>query len=118
MTKFANGDRIVVVDTNHSEYEDAYLGATGKIVYVDPEYMYPYTIVFDNDYLNRLGETLWSDDEMELLVRDTKVVMDSMKDSIKSGIEELLKQDYRKANIEIDLLHFIKGCLKEEEDYD
>jgi len=116
--KYSIGDKIEICDADYSEHPEDYLGASGTVIGIDPEYMFPYEIDFDFKHLNGLGEILWAESEIRLIKRDPKVIMESIKVSIKDGIEELLKQDYRKANIEIDLLHFIKGCLKEEEDYD
>lgn len=43
-----------------------------------------------------------------------KEIIDKMKDSLKDGIEKLLEQDIRKANIEIELVHYIKNLLKKD----
>jgi len=68
--KFQVGDKVVVVKVNSpdslndAEVKD-YIGEEGVIKAINP-YYYPYEIVFDNEDVERLGNGLWAENEIDL----------------------------------------------------
>jgi len=69
MMRFQKGDKIKIVKvldptTLSGDSVDKYIGETGVIKAIDPEYQYPYEVTFDTlDSVN----TLWGEEEIELV---------------------------------------------------
>jgi hypothetical protein len=60
--KFNIDDRVMVVKNG-----DPLLGQVGKIIDIDPDWVYPYEIQFDDESLNGLDcETLFAEEDIEL----------------------------------------------------
>lgn len=68
--KFKKGDRVRIVGS-HLDSK----GATGRIIDVDPDWDYPYEVMYDDKELNEarekgLVEELFCDDDLELYVEE------------------------------------------------
>lgn len=76
--KFQIGDKVVVTQVNSpdslndAEVKD-YVGEEGVIKAINPTYYYPYEIVFNNEEIERMGNGLWAENEIDFASNHVKV---------------------------------------------
>ncbi|UUV46033.1 hypothetical protein [Bacillus phage vB_BanS-Thrax1] len=87
--EFKKGDKVKIIMVRDpyslgGESVDNYIGATGVIKDVDPEYQYPYEIKFDE---LDTPHTLWGEDEIGLISED---LPEEAKEVVKSNPNQFL----------------------------
>lgn len=63
---FNIGDKIVVAQIDENDLEDMqeFINATATIIDIDANHPYPYTLLFDDEYLATIDNFRWAEHEL------------------------------------------------------
>jgi hypothetical protein len=64
---FNIGDKVVVtqiIDENELEDMQEFINATATIIDIDADHPYPYTLLFDDEYLATIDNFRWAEHEL------------------------------------------------------